>query len=63
MTKTEAVVLQAKWRQQGPLPLCEHPSQELARLALNDGGVLIGTYYCLECGEAVHTVTPGPFPT
>jgi hypothetical protein len=56
MTKTQAVVLQVKWKQQDPLPLCDHPIQELGGLALNDDGVQMGTYYCRECGEAsVHT--------
>jgi hypothetical protein len=50
MTKAEAADLHAMWKQQGE-PLCEHPSHELARLALNDDGVLMGTYYCRECGE------------
>lgn len=53
MTKTQAVILRTKWKQQDPLPLCEHPIQELAHLALNDDGVLIGTYYCRVCGEAI----------
>ena len=54
MTTAQAADLQAKWKQQGdPPPLCEHPIQELARLARSDKGYLMGTYHCRECGNAI----------
>ena len=62
MTKARAADLQAKWKQQSdPPPLCEHPIQELAHLARTDDGLMKGTYYCGECGEAiVHTYEAPP---
>ena len=52
MTNAQAAELQAKWTQQGE-PLCEHPTQQFVRLARSDDGVLMGTYHCRECGEAI----------
>jgi hypothetical protein len=55
MTNTQAANIRAKWKQQGEPP-CKHPSHELARLARNDNGVLMGTYYCRECGEVARQI-------
>ena len=53
--------LQAKWKQQeDPPSLCEHPIQELARLARSDEGYLMGTYHCRECGEAIVYIDVSP---
>jgi len=64
MTKAQAADLQAKWIQQVPPPLCEHPIQELARLARSGKnyrkGYLIGTYHCCECGEAIVYIRKPP---
>jgi hypothetical protein len=32
---------------------CDHPIQELVRLARSDDGVLMGTYHCRECEEEI----------
>ncbi len=51
MTKAQAAQLEAKWKEQGdPLPLCEHPNQELEA---SEGGYLTGNYHCTDCGESV----------
>jgi hypothetical protein len=59
MTKTHAAEIHAKWNQQGE-PFCEHPIQEFVRLARSDGGVLMGTYHCRECGEAIIYIDRSP---
>jgi len=59
MTKTHAADIHARWKQQGE-PLCEHPIQELVRLARSDDGVLMGTYHCRECGEAIIYIHRSP---
>jgi hypothetical protein len=57
MTQTQATVLQGKWKQQDPLPLCEHPIQELSQSDLHDDGRLLRTSHCRACGEEfVHTI-------
>jgi hypothetical protein len=58
MTKTQAAILQVKWKQHGaPPPLCEHSIQELSQSGLHDDGHLLRTYHCRECGEEfVHTI-------
>ena len=62
MTNIQAIDLQAKWKQQHPLPRCEHPIQELAHLAQSDDGYTTGKYHCLACGESlVHTYKVPPF--
>jgi hypothetical protein len=50
MTKAEAEVLRAKWKQQVDPPVCEHPNQELEG---SEGGYLTGNYHCTDCGESV----------
>ena len=52
MTQAQAANIHAQWKQSGE-PFCEHPIQELGRLARSDDGVLMGTYHCRECGEAM----------
>ena len=62
MTKTHAADIHTKWKQQRE-PLCEHPIQEFVRLARSDDGVLLGTYHCRDCGEAIvytHNLPPSP---
>jgi hypothetical protein len=59
MTRTNAANIHAKWKQQGE-PLCEHPIQELVRLARSEDGVLLGTYQCRECGEAIIYIDRSP---
>ena len=59
MTNAQAAELQAKWTQQGE-PLCEHPTQQFVRLARSDDGVLMGTYHCRECGEAIIYIDRSP---
>jgi len=59
MTKTEVADIHAKWKQHGE-PLCEHPIQELVRLARSDDGVLMGTYHCRACGEAIIYIHMSP---
>ena len=50
MTKAQAAQLEAKWKEQGdPLPLCEHPNQELEA---SEGGYVTGNYHCTDCGES-----------
>ena len=41
-------------------PLCEHPIQELVRLNRSDDGVLMGTYHCKECGDAIIYIDISP---
>jgi len=53
MTKAQAAELQVKWKQQDPLPRCEHPIQELSRSCLRDDGSLLRTNHCRACGEAI----------
>jgi len=53
MTKAQVTDLQAKWKQQDPPLLCEHPFQELSHLAQRADGYTAGTYYCHTCGEAL----------
>src|SRR4029079_11337465 len=50
MTQAQAANIHAQWKQSGESP-CEHPIQELVRLAHSDDGNLMGTYHCRECGE------------
>jgi hypothetical protein len=52
MTQAQAANIHAQWKQSGESP-CEHPIQELVRLAHSDDGNLMGTYHCRECGEAI----------
>ena len=52
MTGTHATDINVMWKQQGDAP-CEHPIQEFVRLARSDDGVLMGTYHCRECREAI----------
>jgi hypothetical protein len=52
MTQAQAANIHAQWKQSGESP-CEHPIQELVRLARSDDGNLMGTYHCRECGEAI----------
>ena len=59
MTKTHAADIHAKWKQQGE-PLCEHSIQELVCLARSDDGVLMGTYHCRECREAIIYIHRSP---
>ena len=59
MTETHAAEIHAQWKQQGE-PLCEHPIQEFLRLARSDDGVLMGTYHCQECGEAIIYIDRSP---
>jgi hypothetical protein len=49
MTKTQAVLLQRRWKRQGH-PLCEHWVQELASSDFDQGHVL-NAYHCRVCGE------------
>ncbi len=59
MTEVQASDIQAKWKQQNPHALCEHPVQELSRSGVNDEPHLLNMYHCLECGKAiVHTIGP-----
>ena len=44
----------------GGEPLCEHPIKELVRLTRSDEGVLMGTYHCRECGEAIIYIDTSP---
>jgi hypothetical protein len=65
MTNAQAVNFQAESKGQGDSPpLCEHPIQELARLARSDKdyrkGYLMGTYHCCECGEAIVYIRKPP---
>ncbi len=61
MTKTQAAELQAKWNRQGKYPpLCEYPIQVFVRLARSDDGLLLGTYHCRECGEAIIYIDRSP---
>jgi hypothetical protein len=57
MTQAQAANIHAKLQGE---PLCEHPIQELARLARSDDGVLMGTYHCRECGEAIIYIHRSP---
>jgi len=59
MTMLHSVDIHAKWKQQGE-PLCAHPIQEFVRLARSDDGVLMGTYHCRECGEAIIYIHRSP---
>jgi len=59
MTKTHAADIHAKRKQQGE-PLCEHSIQELVCLARSDDGVLMGTYHCRECREAIIHIHRSP---
>jgi hypothetical protein len=59
MTLAQAANIHAKWKQHGE-PLCVHPIQELVRLARSDDGVLMGTYHCRECGEAIIYIHKSP---
>ena len=59
MTQTQAADIHAKWKQQSE-SLCEHPIQELARLGRSDDGVLMGTYHCRACGEAIIYIHRSP---
>ena len=59
MTQAQAVDIHTKWKQQGE-PLCEHPIQELTRLARSEDGVLLGTYHCRACGEAITYIHTSP---
>ncbi len=59
MTQAHAADIHAKCKQQCE-PLCEHPIQELVRLARSDDGVLLGTYHCRECGEAIIYIHRSP---
>jgi hypothetical protein len=59
MTQAQAANIHAKWKQHGE-PICEHPIQELVRLARSDDGVLLGTYHCHECGEAIIYIDRSP---
>ena len=59
MTQAQATSVRARWKQSGE-PLCEHPIQELVRLARSDDGVLMGTYHCRNCGEAIIYVQSSP---
>ena len=59
MTQTQAANIHAKWKQHGE-PLCVHPIQEWGRLARSDDGVLLGTYHCRECGEAIIYIHRSP---
>jgi hypothetical protein len=49
MTKTQAVLLQRKWKRQGN-PLYDHWIQELASSDFGQGHVL-NAYHCRKCGE------------
>jgi hypothetical protein len=44
MTQAQAANIHAQWKQSGESP-CEHPIQELVRLARSDDGNLMGTYH------------------
>lgn len=59
MTTTHAAEIHAKRKLQRE-PLCEHPIQEFARLARSDDGVLLGTYHCRACGEAIIYIDRSP---
>jgi hypothetical protein len=59
MTLAQAANIHAKWKQHGE-PRCEHPIQELVRLARSADGFLLGTYHCRECGEAVIYIHKSP---
>ena len=49
MTKAQATILQAKWREQKDLlPPCEHRNQEMEH---SESGYLTGNYHCTDCGE------------
>ncbi len=59
MTEVQASEIQAKWKQQNPHALCEHPVQELSWSGENVESHLLNIYHCRECGEAiVHTIGP-----
>ena len=59
MSQTQDADIHAKWKQQDE-SLCEHPIQELARLGRSDDGVLMGTYHCRACGEAIIYIHRSP---
>ena|SRR6185295_1446689 len=59
MTQAQAADIHAKWKQPGEL-LCEHPIQEFVRLARSGDGVLLGTYQCRDCGEAIIYIDRSP---
>ena len=50
MTKTQAIDLQLKWKQQDPPPLCEHFKVESER---NVDGDVTDRNYCTVCGQSV----------
>ena len=55
MTKVQAALLQAKWKQRlNPEP-CNHLAQELGE---SDDGYLTGTYHCVDCGESFRRSYP-----
>ena len=57
--KTHVAEIRTKGKQQGE-PFCEHPIQEFVRLARGDDGILMGTYHCRECGEAIIYIDRSP---
>ncbi|MEO6307502.1 MAG: hypothetical protein ABIO96_06610 [Nitrospiraceae bacterium] len=59
MTQDQAANIHAKWKQDGER-ICEHPIQEWVRLARSDDGVLLGSYHCRECGEAIIYIDRSP---
>lgn len=59
MTQDQAANIHAKWKQDGER-ICEHPIQELVRLSRSDDGVLLGSYHCRECGEAIIYIDRSP---
>ena len=50
MTKAQAAVLQAKWKQLVDPSPCEHRNQHLES---NEGSHLTGHYDCTVCGSSV----------
>ena len=59
MTQDQAANIHAKWKLDGER-ICEHPIQELVRLSRSDDGVLLGSYNCRECGEAIIYIDRSP---
>lgn len=50
MTKSQAIELQAKWKQQDLPPLCEHLKVESER---NVDGDMMDHNHCTVCGQLV----------